>query len=54
MIQRYAHLSPTHLAATVERIVAMPAVVVPRTGETVELGLDGGARAARRGKILSR
>ena len=27
MVQRYAHLSPNHLAAAIERIVAVPAVV---------------------------
>jgi integrase len=27
MVQRYAHLSPDHLAAAVEKIVAVPAVV---------------------------
>jgi hypothetical protein len=26
MVQRYAHLSPDHLAAAIEKIVAMPAV----------------------------
>jgi len=29
MVQRYAHLSPDHLAAAVEKIVATPAVVAP-------------------------
>jgi hypothetical protein len=37
MVQRYAHLSPGHLAAAVEKIVAVPAVSAPGV---VELGLS--------------
>jgi integrase-like protein len=35
MVQRYTHLSPGHLAAAVEKIVAVPAVSAPGA---VELG----------------
>ena len=38
MVQRYAHLSPDHLAAAVEKIVATPAVVAPRPVNGSELG----------------
>ncbi len=49
MVQRYAHLSPGHLAAAVEKIVAGPSVVASRVGDAVELGLnlDLTAMAAR-------
>ena len=41
MVQRYAHLSPGHLNAAVEKIVAAPAVVAPEsTTPAVELGLN--------------
>lgn len=49
MVQRYAHLSPDHLAAAVEKIVAGPSVVASRAGDAVELGLnlDSTATAVR-------
>jgi len=37
MVQRYAHLSPGHLAAAVEKIVAAPSVVVSETASVGEL-----------------
>jgi site-specific recombinase XerD len=37
MVQRYAHLSPGHLAAVVEKIVATPAVVAPKVEDGSEL-----------------
>jgi len=37
MVQRYAHLSPGHMAAAVERIVATTAVVAPRVVSGSEL-----------------
>jgi integrase len=37
MVQRYAHLSPGHLAAAVEKIVATPVVVAPKAVDGSEL-----------------
>ena len=37
MVQRYAHLSPDHLAAAVETIVATPVVVAPKAVDCSEL-----------------
>ena len=37
MVKRYAHLSPGHLVAAVEKIVAAPAVVVLETASVSEL-----------------
>jgi site-specific recombinase XerC len=37
MVQRYAHLSPGHLAPAVEKIVATPAAVAPRAVNGSEL-----------------
>jgi hypothetical protein len=36
MVKRYAHLSPGHLAAAVEKIVAVPAAA-PRAARATEL-----------------
>jgi site-specific recombinase XerD len=49
MVQRYAHLSPGHLVAAVERIVAAPAVAAPEALNAVGLGqnLDSTAAATR-------
>jgi len=38
MVQRYAHLSPDHLVAAVEKIAPAPAVVAPGNVSAVELG----------------
>ena len=40
MVQRYAHLSPGHLIAAVEKIAPAPAVAVARNGSAVELRQD--------------
>jgi site-specific recombinase XerC len=49
MVQRYAHLSPGHLAAAVEKIVAVPAVAAPRAVSTTELreNFDSATTASR-------
>src|SRR4029450_7310630 len=51
-VQRYVHLSPGHLAAAVEKIVATPAVVAPRAGNSSELrqnfeSAEAGSRTMR-------
>ena len=50
MVQRYAHLSPGHLAAAVEKIVPIPAVAVPGA---VGLGfnLDAGSMGAKSDEV---
>jgi hypothetical protein len=45
MVQRYAHLSPGHLVAAVEKIVPMPAVVAQGTVSAVQLRQDFDAPA---------
>jgi len=40
MVQRYGHLSPDHLAAAVEKIVAAPSAVAPRAVNGSELRRD--------------
>ena len=49
MVQRYAHLSPGHLAAAVEKIVAVPAVVASEAVNVRELrqNFDSAERATR-------
>jgi integrase len=46
MVQRYAHLSPGHLVAAVERIVPTPTEVVLGTVRATELGRDLNSVAA--------
>ena len=38
MVQRYAHLSPGHLVAAVEKIAPAPSVVAAGSVNAVELG----------------
>ena len=49
MVQRYAHLSPDHLAAAVEKIVAVPAVVAPEavSGREHRQDFDSAESASR-------
>jgi integrase len=49
MVQRYAHLSPGHLVAAVEKIVAVPTVVVPGAVSVPELrrNFDSAKTASR-------
>ena len=53
MVQRYAHLSPDHLAAAVEKIVAVPAVVAPEAVSVRELrqDFDSGGSASREAEV---
>jgi len=46
MVQRYAHLSPGHLVAAVERIVPAPTEVVLGTASATELGRNLNSVAA--------
>lgn len=50
MVQRYAHLSPGHLAAAVEKIVATPAVVAPKvvSGSELRRNFDSAEQALGR------
>jgi hypothetical protein len=49
MVQRYAHLSPGHLAAAVEKIIPVPAVVASEAVSVRELrqDFDSGESASR-------
>ena len=53
MIQRYAHLSPGHLAAAVEKIVAAPSIVVSEPASVGELrqNFDSVETAIREGGV---
>ena len=53
MVQRYAHLSPGHLVAAVEKIVAVPAVVAPEAVSVRELrhNFDSAERAAHEAEV---
>jgi integrase len=53
MVQRYAHLSPGHLVAAVEKIVAVPAVVAPEAASVRELrhNFDSAERAAHEAEV---
>ena len=53
MVQRYAHLSLGHLAAAVEKIVAVPSAVVPETASVREVrqNFDSGRSATREEEV---